>query len=205
MTTAAITVGVAACWSDLEAAQRLAERMKGDGLAARLICAGANAGDDGACDVVVALWSAAAATSLWVRRAAAEAGERDRLVEASLNGAPAPQRRPLAPVRLHDGPAAAARVAERVRRCAAGRAQGQPPAQIAGQALIAAATAAAVAGPFLWLASQERQSDALAHQQVQQPNEIAEVVLPAPTPGEAPRDPEPRGNGQGGPLIDKAP
>jgi hypothetical protein len=199
-----IHVGIAACWSDLAVAQRLVEDLSNAEFAARLICAGAAADEDGACDVVVALWSPAAFTSLWVRRAAADAAERGRLVEASLTADPSPLVQRLAPARYRQTKACAQRIADRVRRCGQGRKQtmdlahGLPKA--AGPLLAAAALAAAAAAPFL---VETLDNDAVAKAaDPSTADAMAEAALPPPTPRDAPQEPTPAGNGQGGPLIE---
>jgi hypothetical protein len=207
-----IRVGVAACWSDLETAKSLTEALTADDLTARLICAGAAPADDGACDVVVALWSQAAHTSLWVRRAAAQATEANVLVEAYLPPGPTPSVRnaAAAPIRITSIEAGAKRLQRRIRRCAEGLPQVLSPAEFVGPAVAAAAIAAAVAAPFLWGARQEQAQTALVGPSDTETPErsttaVAETSLPPPTPGDPPPEPKPSGTGQGGPLIENAP
>jgi hypothetical protein len=198
-----ISVGVAACWSDLQEAERLVQCLNSDDIAARLICAGAAQGDDGACDVVVALWSPAAMTSLWVRQAVNKAAAESRLVEASLKPLPRQLGGGSTPVSLKPFKKGAACIAERIRRCAAGKPQTPTMIETLGPLAVATAVLAAAAAPFVWLATHEQDATATTDQD---PTEtIAEAPFPAPTPRDASPDPKPTGNGQGGPLIENAP
>jgi hypothetical protein len=207
---AMITVRIANAWSDLPAAQALADRLTKEGMTARLVCCGT---DDeaqapqrhaGPATVTLALWSPAATTSLWVLKETDAAAAAGTLVEALL----APPRPPQAqgrpaPIDLRNWnpattPPSWRALCRRIVLVAAGKSQNRSALAILGPAALGIAGGAYM----LFALGQNPSGDA-------GPAEIATNTLQTETqaaanftPQAAPNDPQlPEASGIGGPLI----
>jgi hypothetical protein len=199
-----IRVAIAAAYADLTDAQSIAARLQSKTLSTHLICAGAPEGQPLHAfdfDVTLVLWSSDARTSLWVRRAAQNASERQRLVEATLGGEVPPLPRAAPPLVLSRSASAAviARLSARLRRTAQGRPQQSALIGLAGPAFLTLLVAAALASPFLLRGGQSTSAKPVSEQVV------AERDLPPPSVRNAPAEPTPTGNGMGGPLLEAVP
>lgn len=195
MKAAPLRIGIAAAWRDVETAAYLARRLSGPDRLAELICAGGseNRAASPPPDVVLVLWSPSAATSLFVKRAADDARRRGRLVEARLQGLAPDADREAAPLMLGPRPSAVAiaRIRARLVRAASGRPQQSAVLALAGPIALAA-MAAAVAAPFLWIATQTAPPQMVV---------ASGDDRPKPSPLRPPAERGPESGGIGGPLI----